>query len=202
MSKRFVMLFAVLFALGTSLVACSGGGGAEKPADTAVPPVVEPTVAVEPTAEMPAATVESSTSAMTETTTMTQTSMVTETTGMTESSSAASGENNVTVVTKDAFAFAPAAVSAAAGAEMYITLDNSAGALDHSWVVTKKGVTKDQAVTIVPGDETMTQFVLEVKAGQKAKGDFKAPTEPGEYLIVCHVAGHAAGGMTGTLTVK
>jgi uncharacterized cupredoxin-like copper-binding protein len=41
----------------------------------------------------------------------------------------------------------------------------------------------------------------ELLPGADIATSFTAPTEPGEYEVVCRTEGHIASGMTGTLTV-
>ena len=42
----------------------------------------------------------------------------------------------------------------------------------------------------------------EIQPGTTKTGSFTAPSEPGEYEIVCGLAGHIESGMVGKLTVK
>ena len=129
-----------------------------------------------------------------------------ESTTPTEAASSSSSSSAAAVAldakTLDTFVFEPNTWSTTAGAETTINLDNSAGTQDHTWVLLKKDVTKDQAITVTEADTDKILFSAKATAGQKASDSFTAPTEAGEYIIVCDVAGHAAGGMVGTLTVK
>jgi uncharacterized cupredoxin-like copper-binding protein len=104
--------------------------------------------------------------------------------------------------TLDTFVYEPNAWTTNVGADTSITLDNTAGTQEHTWVLLKKDVTRDQAIAIAQGDETMVIYETKAAAGQKGTGKFTAPTVAGDYLVICHVPGHAAGGMVGTLTVK
>jgi uncharacterized cupredoxin-like copper-binding protein len=108
-----------------------------------------------------------------------------------------------TVLTKDTFAFEPNTWTATAGQTVDLTLDNSGQALEHTWVLTALGTTEADAVTI-PDTEADPRKVFEarVPAGETATSSFTAPMEAGEYLVICAVAGHTAGGMIGTLTVQ
>jgi uncharacterized cupredoxin-like copper-binding protein len=42
---------------------------------------------------------------------------------------------------------------------------------------------------------------VEVPPGHSQSFTFTAPAEPGEYQVVCGIAGHIESGMTATLTV-
>lgn len=124
-------------------------------------------------------------------------------TGGEESSAAMGGPMDLgTTKTLDTFVFDPSAWETTAGAETTIALDNSTSTQEHSWVLLKEGVTRDDALTIMPDDTENTLFDLVAQPGQMASGSFTAPSAPGEYVVACTVAGHAAGGMVGTLTVK
>jgi plastocyanin len=141
---------------------------------------------------------------MTSTTQVTSTTSVTTTSYSTNTTSSSSESGTpLTVVPKDTFAFDPASISVKPGQEFHITLDNTAGHLDHRFVVLNKGVTKTDAISLTEDtDPAYRSFYLDAHAGAKAANEFMAPTEPGEYLIVCDEAGHAAGGMFAVLTVK
>lgn len=104
--------------------------------------------------------------------------------------------------TLDTFVFEPNTWEAAAGGEVTINLDNSAGTQEHSWVLVKQGIAKDEAVTITEADTDKILFSQNVAPGQTGSGTFTAPADAGDYVVICHIPGHAAGGMVGTLTVK
>lgn len=123
----------------------------------------------------------------------------------TAAGSSASEPVNYEVTTLDTLkdGFSPATISAAPGQMVKLTLNNSAGALEHSWVLVKKDVSVDDAKLIMRGsDEGQILYTLEVKPAEKASGEFTAPAEAGDYVVICHIPGHAAAGMIGTLTVK
>jgi len=114
------------------------------------------------------------------------------------------GAASITVKTVDTpLHFDPADVSADAGQDVNITLDNSEGVLEHSWVIMNAGVTKDDALNVkADGDDDKKFFTAHAAPGEVATATFTAPAAPGEYVIACVVPGHAAGGMVGLLTVK
>lgn len=102
----------------------------------------------------------------------------------------------ITITGDDAFVYDPASFSVETGAEVNLTFKNIGG-LDHNWIV----VTADTDVLTV----TDASAYAGINAGMTTGGSektftFTAP-EPGTYKYVCTVAGHAAGGMVGTLTV-
>jgi len=51
-------------------------------------------------------------------------------------------------------------------------------------------------------DEANIYWEMEVDAGGSATATFTAPSEPGEYQVVCGIAGHYMAGMVATLVVK
>jgi uncharacterized cupredoxin-like copper-binding protein len=86
-----------------------------------------------------------------------------------------------------------------AGAKVNLTLTNT-GALDHTWIIMKKGVT----VTMPYGEKDKDNVLFEarVKPGETGTFEFDAPTETGDYEVVCGEAAHLEQGMKGTLTVQ
>jgi uncharacterized cupredoxin-like copper-binding protein len=119
------------------------------------------------------------------------------------SSNGAPGEAvELAAKTLDTFVYEPNEWTTTAGAETTINLDNSAGAQEHTWVLLKPGIAKADAITLTEADSDKFLFSAKVAPGDKSSDTFDAPTEAGEYLVICNVPGHAAGGMTGTLTVQ
>lgn len=87
-----------------------------------------------------------------------------------------------------------------AGAEVTLNMTNN-GVLEHEFAILKLG----QHVTPPFGakDEDKILWELDgVAAGTTKSDTFTAPTEPGEYDIICGVPGHIELGMTATLIVK
>lgn len=102
----------------------------------------------------------------------------------------------ITITGDDAFVYNPKDFSVATGAQVDLTFQNIGG-LDHNWML----VTEDTDVLTV----TEANAYAGINAGMLTGGSektftFTAPA-PGTYKYVCTVAGHAAGGMVGTLTV-
>jgi uncharacterized cupredoxin-like copper-binding protein len=97
------------------------------------------------------------------------------------------------------FMFDPETVTVPAGGQVELTLINS-GALEHEWVIMNLGT----QVTPPFGDddEANIYWEKEVEPGGTAVEIFTAPSQPGEYQIVCGIAGHMEAGMIGTLIVE
>ncbi|HSB01292.1 MAG TPA: sulfocyanin-like copper-binding protein [Anaerolineales bacterium] len=87
-----------------------------------------------------------------------------------------------------------------AGAEVKLNLTNT-GAIEHEFAILKKG----EHVTPPFGEKDEGKILWEldgVAAGTTKSGTFTAPTEPGEYDVICGIPGHIELGMTATLIVK
>ncbi len=87
-----------------------------------------------------------------------------------------------------------------AGAEVTVKMTNN-GVLEHEFAVLKKG----EHVTPPFGEKDENKILWEldgVEAGTTKSDTFTAPTEPGEYDIICGIPGHIELGMTATLIVK
>ena len=96
------------------------------------------------------------------------------------------------------FAFTPNAWAVPAGQEITLTVTN-AGAVIHEFVIMKLGTTVGD--DFGDEDEDNIYWEVEAEAGQTLTITFTAPTEPGEYQIVCGTEGHFVAGMVGSLTV-
>ena len=96
------------------------------------------------------------------------------------------------------FSFTPAQFIVPAGQEITITGTNE-GAVVHEFVIMKL----DQTVGDSFGneDEGNIFWEVEVDPGAAITQSFIAPTEPGEYQIVCGTIGHYTAGMIGKLIV-
>ena len=85
-----------------------------------------------------------------------------------------------------------------AGAEVTVNLINT-GAAPHVFDILKLG--EHVTSTFQPTDKEKILWGLSASAGETKSGTFTAPTEPGEYDIICPVPGHMQMGMTATLIV-
>ena len=87
-----------------------------------------------------------------------------------------------------------------AGAEVTLNLNNT-GAIEHEFAILKLG----EHVTPPFGEKDENKIFWEldgVDPGTSKSGTFTAPTDPGEYDVVCGIPGHIEQGMTATLVVK
>ncbi len=104
---------------------------------------------------------------------------------------------SITITGTDTFVFDPASLTLQEGQEVNLTFENG-GALEHSWVLVSNRIDPVEATAddAVRGISTGT-----VDGGETNTIRFVAPAA-GTYQIVCTIAGHAAGGMVGELTVE
>jgi uncharacterized cupredoxin-like copper-binding protein len=87
-----------------------------------------------------------------------------------------------------------------AGAKVTLNMTNN-GATEHEFAILKKG----EHVTPPFGekDEGKIYWELDGVPSGKTKSDtFTAPTEPGDYDVICGIPGHIELGMVATLVVK
>ncbi len=96
------------------------------------------------------------------------------------------------------FQFNPADFVIPAGQEITINATNS-GAVVHEFVIMKFGTTVGE--DFGGEDEENIYWEVEVEPGDSATATFTAPSEPGEYQLVCGTEGHFIAGMVGSLTV-
>jgi len=96
------------------------------------------------------------------------------------------------------FAFTPNTFSVPAGEEIALHVANN-GTVLHEFVIMKNGTKVGDDF----GDEDVPNIYweVEVAVGQDILTSFTAPSEPGEYQVVCGTQGHYMSGMIGTLTV-
>jgi len=94
------------------------------------------------------------------------------------------------------FGFQPMELTVPANKSITITLVNS-GSTDHDWTLVSKEVTPPF------GDKDKANVLAQktVAGGQTADITFTSPATPGDYQIICSVAGHLESGMKGTLHV-
>jgi uncharacterized cupredoxin-like copper-binding protein len=97
------------------------------------------------------------------------------------------------------FMYNPQTVTVPAGAQVEITLINS-GALEHEWVIMNLGT--EVSPPFSEDDEANIYWEEEVDPGKTSVQIFNAPSQPGEYQIICGIAGHMEAGMIGTLVVE
>ena len=102
----------------------------------------------------------------------------------------------ITITGEDSFVYTPGSFTVQTGATVDLTFKN-VGGLDHNWIVVPEGT---DPLTVTDASAYAGINVGMVTGGSEKTFTFTAP-EPGMYQYVCTVAGHAAGGMVGTLTV-
>ncbi len=111
-----------------------------------------------------------------------------------------SGPRSVTLdVGMDNMVYTPSTYTVPAGAQVTLNADNK-DAVGHEFVIMKKGIT-----VVAPwGDKDEDNIFWElddIAAGTKKSDTFTAPTEPGEYEVVCGDPTHIERGMVGKLIV-
>ena len=101
-------------------------------------------------------------------------------------------------VTMTDFQFQPNQFTVPAGQEITFNSVNN-GAVVHNFVIMKKGTS---AGPFFDDEDVPNVFwQVEIQPGSSADTSFTAPTDPGDYEVVCRTEGHIASGMTAKLTV-
>ncbi len=104
---------------------------------------------------------------------------------------------DINVVLTD-FQFTPNTFTVPAGKEISFTAVNN-GSVVHNFVIMKLGT--DAGPMWVDEDVPNVYWETELVPGADVKTTFTAPTEPGDYEVVCRTEGHIASGMVAKLTV-
>lgn len=96
------------------------------------------------------------------------------------------------------FTFNPATFTVPAGKEITLNLNNI-GAVEHEFIIMEQGAQVGEDF----GDEDMPNIYWQAKQGPGTSGayTFTAPSQPGEYQVVCGTPGHYMAGMVGKLVV-
>jgi len=114
------------------------------------------------------------------------------------SSCGASGPATKLKITMTDFKYDPNANTVAGGKEITLSLKNE-GAVLHEYVIMKHGLSAGD--DFGPEDEENIYWEVEVDPGTSKTVTFTAPSDLGDYEIVCGTEGHLVAGMKGTLTV-
>jgi uncharacterized cupredoxin-like copper-binding protein len=101
-------------------------------------------------------------------------------------------------VTMTEFSFTPMAFTVPAGKQITVNAHDT-GADTHSFVIMKFGTTVGD--DFGPEDEPNVYWQMEFQPGSQTAATFTAPSEPGDYQVVCKNAGHYVAGMIAKLTV-
>jgi uncharacterized cupredoxin-like copper-binding protein len=104
---------------------------------------------------------------------------------------------NITVIMTD-FMFQPSQFIVPAGEQITVSTANN-GAVVHNFVVMKLGETAGPVFD--EDDIPNVYWELELQPGGSTDTSFPAPTEPGEYEVICRTEGHIASGMVAKLVV-
>jgi len=120
--------------------------------------------------------------------------------GLTFALAACSGGSATTHLKVDLteFMFNPSNFTVPAGQEITLDLTNN-GAIMHDFIIMKYGTTVGDDF----GDEDVPNIYwkAELEPGTSASYTFTAPSEPGDYQVICGVQGHYQAGMVAKLTV-
>lgn len=108
-----------------------------------------------------------------------------------------SAKTNHSVTLTD-FSYSPNELTVPAGQEITLDAANT-GAVIHNFIIMNLGTSAGTEYTAE--DDANVYWKLEVPAGGSTTTTFTAPTEPGEYEIVCSTPGHLQAGMMGKLIV-
>ena len=102
-------------------------------------------------------------------------------------------------VTMTDFQFTPNQFTVPAGQEITLNVTNT-GAVVHNFIIMKLGATA--GATYEDDDDANVYWEeRDIQPGGDFSVTFTAPTEPGEYEVVCRTEGHIASGMIAKLTV-
>ena len=113
-------------------------------------------------------------------------------------SSSGAPSTSLKVTTTD-FTFSPNTFTVPAGQKISLSLTNN-GAVAHSFIIMKAGVEiKSHFEDADPSGIYWQQ--APVPPGNSINAEFTAPSEPGDYQIVCGVHGHFEAGMVAKLIV-
>jgi len=108
-----------------------------------------------------------------------------------------SASPNIDVTFAD-FTFTPNAFKIPAGQEITIHAVNN-GTVEHEFVIMKFG--QNVGDDFGDEDENNIYWEVEVKPGEETTTTFTAPSDAGEYQVVCGTPGHFTSGMIASLTV-
>lgn len=95
--------------------------------------------------------------------------------------------------------FSPGTVTVPAGEPVTITIENH-DPIEHEWIVGAADVHARHRTGTEPyHDQVPTEVTVPALSSRETTITFE---EPGEYAFICHLPGHEAYGMAGTLRVR
>jgi len=106
-----------------------------------------------------------------------------------------STELNVTLTD---FQFTPNQFTVPAGQEIALNVANT-GAVIHNFVIMKLG--QSAGTEFDDSDTPNVYWQVELAPGGSTETSFVAPSDPGDYEVVCRTPGHLQAGMIAKLTV-
>ena len=102
-------------------------------------------------------------------------------------------------VTMTDFAFSPNTFTVPAGEQISFSATNN-GAVTHSFIIMKSGFQVTGHFTDADKPNIFWE-VEQIDPGQSIKKMFTSPSDPGEYQVICGVAGHFEAGMVAKMIV-
>jgi len=96
------------------------------------------------------------------------------------------------------FMFNPTDYSVPAGQQITLQLSNT-GSVEHEFVIMKHGT--EVGNDFGDEDEANIYWEAELQPGESNTYTFTAPSEPGEYQVICGIPGHYLAGMVAKLIV-
>jgi uncharacterized cupredoxin-like copper-binding protein len=96
------------------------------------------------------------------------------------------------------FMYNPTEFTVPAGQEITLELSNN-GAVVHDFIIMNLGADVGQGVGEI--DESNMYWKAELQPGTSSTYTFLAPSQPGEYQVLCGIPGHYLAGMTAKLNV-
>ncbi len=115
------------------------------------------------------------------------------------SCSSSNGSASTTInITMTEFQFQPNHFTVPAGQPIKLNATDN-GSDMHSFVIMKLGTSAGD--TFGPEDEPNVYWQTDLQPGASTSTTFTAPSQPGDYEVVCKQSGHIAAGMVAKLTV-
>jgi uncharacterized cupredoxin-like copper-binding protein len=110
----------------------------------------------------------------------------------------AGGASQTIDVTMTDFQFQPSHFTVPAGQQITFNASNNGGVV-HNFVIMKLGTSAGD--TFDKEDAPNVYWETELQPGGSVNTTFTAPSDPGEYEVICKTPGHIISGMSAKLTV-